>query len=240
MSLPFYVNPEQMTQDKAEFARKGIARGKSVVTLEYEEGVLMMAENPLQLQKLGEIYDRIAFAGVGKFSEFDRLRKIGVQWADLEGFRFSRDDVRGKALANLYSQLLGEEFTRSLKPFEVEIVVAECDDPAFVNRNRGAIYKVSFDGAIQDYKGFCAIGGGVDELANYLERNFREGLDLPAAMKLGRETLQRAELAAPALPAESLEVALLESARAGRRFRRLTTDQIRQLLDGETAAGKKT
>jgi len=125
MSFPFYVNPEQMTQDKAEFARKGIARGKSIVTLEYDRGVLMVAENPLQLNKLGEVYDRIAFAGVGKFSEFDRLRKMGVQWADVEGYRYSRDDVRGKALANLYSQLLGEEFTRSMKPFEVEIVVAE-------------------------------------------------------------------------------------------------------------------
>ncbi len=113
MSFPFYVNPEQMTQDKAEFARKGIARGKSIVTMEYDSGILMVAENPLRLQKLGEIYDRIAFAGVGKFSEFDRLRKMGVQWADVEGYRFSRDDVRAKALANLYSQALGEEFTRS-------------------------------------------------------------------------------------------------------------------------------
>ena len=111
MSFPFYVNPEQMTQDKAEFARKGIARGKSIVTLEFSAGILMVAENPLRLQKLGEIYDRIAFAGVGKFSEFDRLRKMGVQWADVEGYRFSRDDVRAKALANLYSQVLGDEFT---------------------------------------------------------------------------------------------------------------------------------
>ena len=108
MAFPYYVNPEQMTQDKAEFARKGIARGKSIVTLEYDRGILLLAENPFKLSKIGEIYDRIAFAGVGKFSEFDRLRKMGIQWADVEGYRFSRDDVRCKSLANLYSQAIGE------------------------------------------------------------------------------------------------------------------------------------
>src|SRR5215813_4281341 len=115
-------------QDKAEYARKGIGRGKSSLTLEYQNGMMLIAENPSSLSKIGEIYDRIAFAGVGKFSEFDRLRKMGVQWADVEGYRFSRDDVRAKALANLYSQALGEEFTRSIKPFEVELVVAEVGD----------------------------------------------------------------------------------------------------------------
>jgi len=150
MSLPFYVNPEQMARDKSEYARKGIARGKSVVTLECGAGVLIVAENPLKLQKLGEIYDRIAFAGVGRFSEFERLRKMGVQWADVEGYRFSRDDVRGKALANLYAQALGEEFTRSSKPFEVEIVVAEVGDAELAGQEANAIYQVSFDGAIQD------------------------------------------------------------------------------------------
>ena len=109
MSFPFYVNPEQMTQDKAEFARKGIARGKSIVTLEYDLGILLLAENPFKLSKIGEIYDRIAFAGVGKFSEFDRLRKMGVQWADVEGYRFSRDDVRGKALAAMQDRIAGDQ-----------------------------------------------------------------------------------------------------------------------------------
>ena len=149
---PSYVNPEQMTAEKAEYARKGIARGKSIVTLEFEGGVLMVAENPLKLQKTGEIYDRIAFAGVGKFSEFDRLRKMGIQWADVEGYRFSRDDVRGKAMANLYSQILGEEFTRSIKPFEVEIVVAEVGDENLAGHEKNAIYKIGFDGTIQDQR----------------------------------------------------------------------------------------
>ena len=228
MSFPFYVNPEQMTQDKAEFARKGIARGKSIVTLEYGNGVLMIAENPLQLQKLGEIYDRVAFAGVGKFSEFDRLRKIGVQWADTEGYRFSRDDVRGKALANLYSQVLGEEFTRSPKPFEVEIVVAECGDDSLSGHEKNALYKIGFDGTIQDQKGFCAIGGSVDSLTSHLESNFREGLSLADALRLGRETLQRAENGTPDLPPESLEVAVLERDQSGRRFRRLDNAELAQ------------
>jgi proteasome alpha subunit len=229
MSFPFYVNPEQMTQDKAEFARKGIARGKSIVTLEFSAGILMVAENPLRLQKLGEIYDRIAFAGVGKFSEFDRLRKMGVQWADVEGYRFSRDDVRAKALANLYSQVLGDEFTRSLKPFEVEIVVAEVGVDDLVGHERNALYRVGFDGTIQDQEGFCAIGGSVDSLQAHLAANYRNGLSLRDAVRLGRDTLQRAENGQPDLAAEKLEVAVLDRTRSsGRRFRRLAVDEIRQ------------
>jgi proteasome alpha subunit len=230
MSFPFYVNPEQMTQDKAEFARKGIARGKSIVTLEFADGMLMVAENPLQLNKLGEIYDRIAFAGVGKFSEFDRLRKMGVQWADVEGYRFSRDDVRGKALANLYSQALGEEFTRSIKPFEVEIVVAEVGDPELVGHERNAIYRVGFDGTIQDQQRFCVIGGSVENLQNHMESHFREGIPLGEAIRLGRDALQRAENGTPDLGAEQLEVCLLDRNRPGRKFRRLTRDEVRELL----------
>ena len=230
MSFPFYVNPEQMTQDKAEFARKGIARGKSIVTLEFDCGVLMVAENPLQLNKLGEIYDRIAFAGVGKFSEFDRLRKMGVQWADVEGYRFSRDDVRGKALANLYSQALGEEFTRSVKPFEVEIVVAEVGDPGLAGHEQNSLYRIGFDGTIQDQSGFCVIGGSVDNLQNHMESNFKPGLPLGEALKLGRESLQRADNGSPDLLAEQLEVCLLDGRRDGRRFRRLAKEEIAELI----------
>jgi len=230
MAFPFYVNPEQMTAEKAEYARKGIARGKSIVTLEFEGGVLMVAENPLKLQKVGEIYDRIAFAGVGKFSEFDRLRKMGIQWADVEGFRFSRDDVRGKAMANLYSQILGEEFTRSIKPFEVEIVVAEVGDENLAGHEKNALYKIGFDGTIQDQEGFIVIGGSVDNLQNHMSSHYRPGLSLSSALKLGRDALNRAENGNPDLGARQLEVALLDRTRTGRKFRRLAASDIQQLL----------
>ncbi|MDJ0787129.1 MAG: proteasome subunit alpha [Myxococcota bacterium] len=230
MSFPFYVNPEQMTQDKAEFARKGIARGRSIVTLLYEGGVVLVAENPTRLNKLGEVYDRIAFAGVGKFSEFDRLRKMGVQWADVEGYRFSRDDVRGKALANVYGQIVGEEFTRSMKPFEVEIVVAEVGDPDMAHPEPDGLFKVGFDGTVSDHEDFCVIGGSVDNLQNHLQSNYRPGLSLAEALRLGRDTLQRAENGTPDLPAESLEVCTLDRSRSGRRFERLSKDRIRELL----------
>jgi proteasome alpha subunit len=230
MVMPFYVSPEQMTHDKAEFARKGIARGKSLVTLECEEGILLVAENPYDLSKIGEIYDRVAFAGVGKYSEFDRLRKIGVQWADVEGFRFSREDVRGKALANLYSQLIGDEFIRSLKPLEVEIVVAEVADAQLAGHERNAIYKVQFDGSISDLERFCVIGGSAENIQRHLEANFRAELSLGDALRLGRDALGRAENGTPDIPAENLEVCLLERRRAGRKFRRLDTAEIRSLL----------
>lgn len=230
MVMPFYVSPEQMTHDKAEFARKGIARGKSLVTLEFEGGILQVAENPYDLSKIGEIYDRVSFAGVGKYSEFDRLRKIGVQWADVEGFRFSREDVRGKALANLYSQLIGDEFIRSLKPLEVEIVVAEVADDQFAGHDRNAIFKVQFDGSIADQERFCVIGGSAEHIARQLEGSFRAGLALGDALRVGREALQRAENGTQDIPADNLEVCLLDRRRPGRKFRRLDAAEVRAFL----------
>jgi proteasome alpha subunit len=230
MSMPFYVSPEQMTADKAEFARKRIARGKDLVTLEFEGGILQVAENPYDLTKIGEIYDRVSFAGVGKYSEFDRLRKIGVQWADVEGFRFSREDVRGKALANLYSQMIGDEFIRSLKPLEVEIVVAEVGDDTLAGHEKNTIYKVQFDGSINDLSRFCVIGGSAESITRHLDSAFREGLPLREALQLGRDALQHAENGSLSIPAENLEVCLLDRRRPGRKFRRFDTDEIRALL----------
>jgi proteasome alpha subunit len=228
--LPFYVSPEQMTQDKAEFARKGIARGRSLVTLEFEGGILLVAENPVNLTKIGEIYDRIAFAGVGKYSEFDRLRQIGVQYADVQGYRFSREDVRGKALANLYSQLMGDEFNRSIKPLEVEIVVAEVGDDQFAGHKENGIYKVQFDGTIGDHERFCVIGGRVENIQRHLEEQYRADLPLGDALRLGRESLQKAENGARSIAPESLEVCLLDRRRPGRKFRRLSADDVRGIL----------
>jgi proteasome alpha subunit len=231
MSMPFYVSPEQLMQDKAEYARKGIARGKSIVTLEYEGGILMMAENPSKsLSKIGEIYDRVAFAGVGKFSEFDQLRKVGVRYADTRGYAYSRDDVRGKALANAYSQVIGEVFTREMKPLEVEIVVAEVGDPRLAGHETNAIYRVQFDGSINDEKGFCVIGGTVDALEQHLRSSYRDGLPLGDALQLGRAALARAENGDPNLDPGSLEVCLLEREREGRKFRRLSADETRGIL----------
>ncbi len=181
MSMPFYVSPEQVMADKAEYARKGVARGKSSVTLEYDGGVLLMAENPSTLSKIGEIYDRVAFAGVGKFSEFDQLRKVGVRYADVKGYAYSREDVRAKSLANAYSQAVGDIFTRELKPLEVEMLVAEVGDDKLAGHEKNAIYRVQFDGSISDHGGFCVIGGAADDLNAFLTNEYRDGLPLGEA-----------------------------------------------------------
>jgi proteasome alpha subunit len=228
--MPFYVSPEQVMQDKAEYARKGIARGKSSVTLEYAEGVLLMAENPSSLSKIGEIYDRIAFAGVGKFSEFDQLRKVGVRYADVKGYAYSRDDVRAKALANAYSQAMGDVFTRELKPLEVEVIVAEVGDDELAGHEKNAIFRVQFDGSISDHEGYCVIGGAADEMNTTLSHEYEAGMPLGDAMRLGRTALQRATDGEPRVEMENLEVCVLERGRAGRKFRRLTTDIVIGLL----------
>jgi proteasome alpha subunit len=155
--LPYYVSPEQMMKDKAEYARKGIARGRSIVTLEYRDGILLVAENPSSLlHKVSEIYDRIAFAGVGKYNEFENLRIAGIRHADVKGYSYSRGDVTAKALANAYSQALGNIFTQDIKPFEVEVLVAEVGDS---NGSKSEIYHILYDGTIEDEHNYAAMGG---------------------------------------------------------------------------------
>lgn len=227
MATPYYVSPEQWYQDKAEYARKGIARGKPIAAIEYADGILMVAENQsASLRKLAEIYDRIAFAGVGKFDEYENLRKAGVRYADMRGYTFCREDVAAKNLANEYSTLLGAIFTREMKPFEVEILVAEVQDAG------GTLYQVLYDGSITDHRHFAAIGGGSEDLRTVLEQGWRPDLPLPEALRLCVRALQKAPNGSANLDERSLEVALLERNRPGRRFRRLEPDDVRSLLAG--------
>jgi proteasome alpha subunit len=232
MSMPFYVSPETLMADKAEYARKGIGRGKSIVTLEYADGILLMAENPSSsLSKIGEIYDRIGFAGAGKFSEFDQLRKVGVRYADMKGYAYSRDDVRGRALANAYSQAMGDVFTNQMKPLEVEIVVAEVGDPRFEGHELNSIYRVQFDGSIADHEGYCVIGGSAENLEAHLRSSYTPDQPLGDAVKLGRNTLERGTNG-ERVPPENVEAAVLDRNRNGRKFRRMSADELKGILDG--------
>ena len=227
MAFPYYVNPEQMTQDKAEFARKGIARGKSIVTLEYDVGILLLAENPFKLSKIGEIYDRIAFAGVGKYSEFDRLRKMGVQYADVEGFRFSREDVRGKALANLFSQVIGDEFNRSMKPLEVEILVTAVG----FQRDGDRMFHIRYDGSVTDEDGFAVLGGEADSIRERLATSYSDDFDAAGALSAAVAALAGDERS---LGPDELEVGILDRRETGRCFRRLENGEIVQLLQSDS------
>ncbi len=220
MPLPYYVSPEQMMQDKAEYARKGIAKGKSIIAMEYADGMLLVAENPsASLNKISEIYDRIAFAGAGKYSEFENLRKAGIRYADLKGFSYGREDVTAKSLANAYSQTIGNIFSEAIKPLEVEILVVEVADEGLPNE----LYRIAFDGSIGDEKGFAAIGGQAEELRLYLKDKYEAGLDRKGALRLATQALEAATGAK--VKPQSLEVAILERGRAGRKFRRLSQEE---------------
>jgi proteasome alpha subunit len=230
MSMPFYVSPEQVMADKAEFASKGVARGKPSIVIECDAGILMMAENLSTLSKIGEIYDRVAFAGVGKFSEFDQLRKIGVRYADIKGYAYSRDDVRGRALANAYSQAVGDAFTQQLKPLEVEIVVVEVGDSSLAGHENNAIYRIQYDGSISDHHGHCVIGGAAEDLSAFLDSRYRDGIPLGEAIGLAKSALERATEGEPSIDVKNLEVCLLERERQGRKFVRLNSDRVGELM----------
>src|ERR671919_1799525 len=192
MPLPFYVSPEQRMKDNADYARKGIARGKSVLSIEYADGILFIAENPsATLHKISEIYDRIAFAGVGKFNEFEQLRIGGIRLSDFRGYSYSREDVTAKSLANAYSQTLGNIFTSEVKPYECEILVAAVDD----DQQHNELFHILFDGSVSDRKGWVAMGGQSDALGTYLENNYSDEAapDLAAAIKLGHDALKEVE-----------------------------------------------
>ncbi|MBL8075715.1 MAG: proteasome subunit alpha [Nitrospira sp.] len=226
MPMPYYVSPEQMMQDKAEYAKKGIAKGRSIIAMEYVEGILLAADNPsASLHKVSEIYDNIAFAGAGKYSEFENLRKAGIRHADLKGFMYSREDVTGRSLANGYSQSLGTVFSQEMKPLEVEILVVQTG----TNTHPNEIYRISFDGSIIDEKNFAVIGGRAEAVQSFLKEKFPDHApSLDEALRLCVAALD--QTANQKLQPEGLEVALLDRSRIGRKFRRLSTSDIRRAL----------
>ncbi len=228
MSMPFYVSPEQIIKDKADYARKGIARGRSVVVMQYAGGILFVAENPSRaLHKISEIYDRIAFAAVGKYNEFENLRVAGVRLADLRGYAYDRSDVTGRSLANAYAQTLGTIFTETPKPYEVEIVVAELGDTPEADQ----IYRLTFDGSVSDEHGYVAMGGSADRLASGLAEDWHDGLSLAQALQLAVQHLARDTGDSDRqLPATQVEAAVLDRARPLRKFRRLDARQLDSLL----------
>lgn len=226
MPMPYYVSPEQMMQDKAEYAKKGIAKGRSIIAMEYVDGILLTADNPsASLHKVSEIYDNIAFAGAGKYSEFENLRKAGIRHADLRGFMYSREDVTGRSLANGYSQSLGTVFSQEMKPLEVEILVVQTG----TNDHPNEMYRISFDGSIIDEKNFAVIGGRSEAVQTLLkEKSPGQVPSLDAALKLCVTALE--QTANQKLQPEGLEVAVLDRTRIGRKFRRLSITDVRRIL----------
>jgi len=224
MAFQPYVPPEQLMKDRSDYARKGIARGKSVLAFETGEGIVFVAENPsATLHKISEIYDRIAFAGVGKYSEFESLRIGGVQLADMRGYSYGREDVTAKTLANAYSQALSAIFTQQMKPYEVELLVAQVGhEPA-----RDEMYHIGFDGSVTDQEGFVAMGGSSDELSTHLKDRYRADLEIAEAVALGIDALGTVE-GRPMTP-DNLEAAVLDRARPRRTFRRLSEADLASL-----------
>ncbi len=227
MSMNFYVSPEQLMKDRADYAQKGIARGRSLVAISYKDGILLCAENPsLTLHKISEIYDRIAFAGVGKYSEFDQLRIAGVRHADLKGYAYSREDVDARGLANTYAQFLGQIFIHEQKPMEIEILVVE----AGASSEQDEIFHIIYDGTVNDESNFAAIGGEPESINTYLSENYAPGLDFAAALKLAFAGLNTSR--EESLKIADLEVAILERSNTGRAFRRLKEELTETLGAG--------
>ena len=226
MTTPFYVAPEQVMKDRADYARKGIARGRALVAIRYVDGIAIVAENPSEtLRKVSEIYDRIAFAGVGRYNEFDQLRVAGIRAADLKGFQYSRDDVDARTLANQYAQILGNIFTHEMKPMEVEILVAEVGlDPA-----GDQMFHILYDGTVMDQRDVAVLGGDAEAISERLTDGFEDGLDLVAAIKLGVLALAGDDRE---IPHAELEVGVLSRGNGRRCFRRLTDNEVADLLAG--------
>jgi proteasome alpha subunit len=241
MSMPFYVSPEQLMKDRADFARKGIARGRSVVVVQYADGILFASENPSQaLHKVSEIYDRIAFAAVGRYNEFENLRIAGVRLADMRGYAYDRRDVTGRGLANAYAQTLGTIFSSGgEKPYEVEIFVGEVGDSAADDQ----IYRLTYQGQVTDEHQYAVMGGADDVVAAYLEEHYRESSSLSDAVHVAVAALGKgvAENGTPAedrvIPASALEVAILDRTRARpRKFLRLMPARLEALLGDRAPA----
>jgi proteasome alpha subunit len=234
MPLPYYVSPEQVMQDKAEYALKGIAKARSTIAMEYGEGIFLLADNPsLSLNKISEIYDKIAFAGAGKYSEFENLRKAGIRHADIKGFTYSREDVTAKSLANAYSQTLGTIFSQELKPLEVEILVMEVNESGKANE----IYRILFDGSIFDEQGYTVIGGRADKVKEHLRGRYNTAMNLKQTVRMAIDALESAT--EQKLTFQNIEAAVLERGLSGRKFRRIPLEELQAILGDQTKEEKK-
>ncbi|MFF3555275.1 proteasome subunit alpha [Streptomyces tsukubensis] len=231
MTTPFYVSPAQAMQDRAEYARKGIARGRSLVVLQYADGIVFVGENPSRaLHKFSEIYDRIGFAAAGKYNEYENLRIGGVRYADLRGYTYDRDDVTARGLANVYAQTLGTIFSsQAEKPYEVELVVAEVGETAEGDQ----IYRLPHDGSIVDEHGSVAVGGNAEQISTYLDQRHNDGMSLSEALKLAVQALSNQTNGNEReIPADRLEVAVLDRTRPQKRkFKRIVGSQLARLLE---------
>ncbi len=232
MTVPFYVSPEQIMRDKADFARKGIARGRSVVVLQYDDGIAFVAENPSRaLHKVSELYDRIGFAAVGKYNEFESLRVAGVRLADLRGYSYDRTDVTGRSLANAYAQTLGTIFTEAAKPFEVELVVAEVGADAASDQ----IYRLTFDGSVADEQGFVVMGGSAEPITTALAAAWTPGQSLADVVRLAVRLLgAHGEDVVRTLGPGQIEAAVLDRRRTRRAFGRLSPARLAEILGPAT------
>jgi len=234
VSFPYFISPEQAMRERSELARKGIARGRSVVALAYAGGVLFVAENPSRsLQKISELYDRVGFAAAGKFNEFDNLRRGGIQFADTRGYAYDRRDVTGRQLANVYAQTLGTIFTEQAKPYEVELCVAEVAH--YGETKPPELYRITYDGSIADEPHFVVMGGITDPITAALKESYAENADLPDALRIAVDALRAGSADAsggdqPSLGVASLEVAILDAKRPRRAFRRISGAALETLL----------
>ncbi|VAX32200.1 Proteasome subunit alpha, bacterial [hydrothermal vent metagenome] len=226
MSMPYYVSPEQMMQDKAEYARKGISRGRSTIAMEYKEGMLLFADNASSLNKISEIYDRIAFVGAGKYSEFEHLRKAGIRHADMTGYVYSREDVTARSLANAYSQTIGSVFSQEAKPLEIEILVVELGE----HREENGIYRIQFDGSIHDEKSFAVVGGNAEALSASLSERYVLST-LKDALQLCRKLLSEGE--EEKSDEGAFEVAVLDRSKKGRLFRRINKKSLEKYFKSQ-------
>jgi proteasome alpha subunit len=234
--MPFYVSPEQQMKDRADYARKGIARGRSLVVLQYADGLLFASENTSpSLHKVSEIYDRLAFAAVGRYNEFENLRIAGVRLADMRGYSYDRSDVTGRGLANAYAQTLGAIFSSGgEKPYEVEIFVAEVGDVAEDDQ----IYRLTYDGSVADVQEHAVMGGSVESVQQYLTDHYTEGLDLAAALRLAVDALGHEATETREVNTERLEVAVLDRTRTQpRKFRRIEGRRLADLFATTASAG---
>jgi proteasome alpha subunit len=230
VSFPYFISPEQAMRERSELARKGIARGKSVVALAYAGGVLFVAENPSRsLQKISELYDRVGFAAAGKFNEFDNLRRGGIQFADTRGYAYDRRDVTGRQLANVYAQTLGTIFTEQAKPYEVELCVAEVAH--YGETKPPELYRITYDGSIADEPHFVVMGGTTEPITTALKESYAENADLPDALRIAVDALRAGSADTsggdqPSLGVASLEVAILDANRPRRAFRRISRSVV--------------
>ncbi len=147
---------QQTLRQKADYVLDRLREGSPVVGISAQEGVLLCTVRRSQ-RKIFEIYDRLAFAGLGNPSDLEAVRQLAVDFAHAEGFQRSPQDVSIQRVVGFaVSPALKRHFSDPLRlPLVLCGLFAQVGDAS----GDDLFYILNYDGEFSLVKHYAAVAG---------------------------------------------------------------------------------